>query len=98
MKFLTAVFLFALCGPVSAQEKNEMFAKAKEQALSNVDKRISSLNEMKSCFSGATNQEGMKACRKKHKEQMEALHESNEARRKEMKSERKARREKRKKK
>ena len=75
-----------------------MFTKAKEHAMSNVDKRIGYLNEMKSCFSSATNQEGMKACRKTHKSQIDALEESNESMRSKMRSERKARKEAKKKK
>lgn len=92
MKFLLSAILFTTCATVSAQE-NEMFTKAKEHAMSNVDKRIGYLNEMKTCFSSATNKEGMQACRKTHKAQLDALEDSNEAWREGRKSARKARKE-----
>ena len=97
MKILLTAILFSLCSTVSAEE-GEMFAKAKEQHLSNLDKRISLLQEQRSCASTATTKDALKACRDAHKTKIEALKESNEAFREGMKSERKAKREERKKK
>lgn len=92
MKFLTIAVLFSLCSSVSAQD-GEMFAKAKEHALSNIDKRIGYLNELKSCVSQAANKDAIKACRATHKTQVKALKDGNESWKEGMKSERQAKRE-----
>lgn len=97
MKFLTIAVLFSVCSSVSAQE-GEMFAKAKEHALSNIEKRQGYLSELKSCVSGASNKEAMKSCRQKHKEQVKSLKDANESWREGMKSEMKTKREERRKK
>ncbi len=87
MKFLTCALLISLCTSVSAQ--NEVLAKAKEHALSNIDKRIGYLNELKSCISNAANKEGMKTCRATHKTQMKGLKDTNKAWRETVRSEKK---------
>ncbi len=87
MKFLTFAVVFSLCSSLSAQD-GEMLGKAKEHQLSNIDKRISSLNELKVCISGAANKEAMQACRATHKTQMKALKDANESFSKQMKSSR----------
>lgn len=97
MKFLTIAVFFSICSSVSAQE-GELLAKAKEQQLSNIDKRIGHLNELKTCISGASNREAMQACRATHENQMKSLKEANDSWKEVMKSERKAKREERKKK
>ncbi len=97
MKTLLTAILFSLCSSVSAQD-GEMFAKAKEHHLANLDKRISLLQEQKSCASSATTKDALKACRDTHKSQMKALKDSNESFKEGMKSERKTKREERKKK
>lgn len=96
MKFLTIAVLFSVCTSVFAQD-GEMFAKAKEHALSNIDKRIGHLNEMKSCVGSATNKDGIKSCRDAHKAQIKSLKDGNEGWREGMKTERKTKREERKK-
>ena len=97
MKFLTTAVLLTICTSVSAQD-GEMFTKAKEHHLSNLDKRIGLLQEQKSCASSATTKDAIKACRDAHKTQMNALKEGNESFKEGMKSERKTKREERKKK
>ncbi|MES2527628.1 MAG: hypothetical protein V4598_11100 [Bdellovibrionota bacterium] len=97
MKTLLTAILFTLCTSVSAQD-GEMFAKAKEQHLSNLDKRIALLQEQKTCASAATTKDAMNACRDAHKTAMKSLKESNESFKEGMKSERKSKRDERKKK
>jgi hypothetical protein len=88
MKFLTIAVLFSICTSVSAQN-NEVLAKAKEHALSNIDKRIGYLNELKSCISNAADKAGIKSCRATHKTQVSGLKDTNKAWRETMKAERK---------
>ncbi len=95
MKFLAIAVLFSLCTSVSAQD-GEMLAKAKEHQLANIDKRITSLNELKGCISGAANKEAMQACRATHKTQMKALKDANDSWKTSLKSVKKTKRESRK--
>lgn len=97
MKLLATAILFTLCTSVSAQD-GELFTKAKEHQLSNIDKRIFFLNELRSCVSGVSDKEGMKKCRDDHKTKMKALKGENESWRESIKVERKTKREDRKKK
>lgn len=76
MKFLSVVFILSLCTSVSAQD-GEMFAKRKEHALVNIDKRIGFLQEMKSCISSATDKDGIQKCRQDHKEKMKSIKDEN---------------------
>ncbi len=87
MKFLTFAVLFSICSSVSAQNA-EVLAKAKEHALSNIDKRIGYLNELKSCISNAANKENIKTCRASHKTQVKGLKDKNKAWRESVKTER----------
>lgn len=96
MKLLTTIFLFTLSVSISAQD-GELFTKAKEQQLSNIDKRITYLNELKSCLAGASDKSGLKKCREDHKAKVESLKNDNESWKEGMKSERKSKREARKK-
>jgi hypothetical protein len=91
MKFLTTTILLTLCTTVSAQNA-ELFAKAKEHQIANIEKRISYLNELKSCISGSSEKEGIKKCREEHKTKMETLKEGNESWKEGMKAERKTKR------
>lgn len=97
MKVFITLAVLSFCASVSAQEK-EMFSKAKEHSLSNIDKRIGYLNELKSCVSSASDMAAVKACRQAHKTKVKALKDENESFRESMKSERQARRDARKKK
>ncbi len=96
MKILTTAILLTLCTSVSAQD-GELFAKAKEHHLANLDKRIAYLQEQKSCASTATTKDAIKACRDAHKTKMQALKGENEGWKEGVKSERKTKREERKK-
>ena len=57
----------------------EQFAKHKQEAVSDVDARIGSLQSMKSCMQGAQNHDGMQACRKTHQEQEQKMREAHKA-------------------
>lgn len=87
MKIFTAIILFSMCSFSFAE--GEVLAKAKEHALSNINKRINYLNELKSCISNAPNKEGMKACRETHKSQLKTLKDTNKAWRESKNQERK---------
>jgi len=91
LKLFTTVILLALCSSVSAND-GEMLSKVKMQATANIDKRISYLQELKSCVSAATDKEGMKKCRADHKTKVKTLKDENESFRGSMKEERKAKR------
>ncbi len=64
--------------------KKEMFEKAKSMATSNIDKRISALQDTKSCISSASDKEALKKCRQKAKENAQALRKESKSRRQEM--------------
>ncbi len=64
----------------------ENFEQRKKMALENLDKRIATMNTLKSCMSSSSDKDGMKACRKTHKTSMEALRSSNKAKRSQMKA------------
>ena len=93
MKLFSTVILLTLSSAVFANE-GEMLAKAKEHQQANIDKRISWLQEMKSCVSGAADKAAMKKCHQDHKAKMETLKDENESWRDNMREERKSRRKK----
>ncbi len=90
MKFLTTIIVSVFALGAFAQD-GEMFAKAKEHHLSNLDKRISYLQEQKTCASAATNKDGIKACHAAHKTKVQALKGENESWKSGMKSEKMSR-------
>ena len=67
----------------------EQLAKIKEHAVANIDKRITILNEAKSCISGASSQEALKQCRMNQKESMKNIMKDMKTHRSEMKAQRK---------
>ena len=87
MKFMTTIIFSVFCLGVFAQD-GEVFAKTKEHHLSNLDKRISYLQEQKACAAASTDKNGMKACRDAHQAKVKALKGENEGWRNSMKSER----------
>ena len=87
MKFLTTIIVSVFSLSVFAQD-GEIFGKAKEHHRSNLDKRISYLQEQKACAAASTDKDGMKACREAHKAKVNALKEENEGWKNSMKSER----------
>ena len=71
LSLIVALFLSV---PVHAEEDGgERFEDHKKQAISNFDARIAALNEAKSCASGASNGEALKACHEKLKAAHEAM-------------------------
>ena len=91
MKFLTTAILLTICTSVFAQD-GELFAKAKEHHLANLDKRIVYLQEQKTCASAATTKDAIKACRDAHKAKIQSLKGENEGWKEGMQSERKTKR------
>lgn len=86
--FIMTISLFAFAeGQEREAKKAELFSKIKSKALENIDKRISQMQENRSCISAAQNKEDMKACRSKMKEHKSEWREK----RKEMKEKRKSR-------
>lgn len=68
------------------EEKNgKTFAEKKAIALEGLEKRISFINETKSCVSSATDEAGLKACREKAKAQHKAWKEAKKQKRAEKK-------------
>lgn len=53
--------------------KAENFSKAKEMALSHIDKRLTLDQAHRSCVSAASDREALKACREKHQTSMQSL-------------------------
>lgn len=54
-----------------AKDKQADFEKRKSVTLARIDKRISSLQELRGCVAAANNREDMEKCREKFKEEME---------------------------
>lgn len=80
---MKALLVLALClgsfGAFADRHKGKMEGKTFEEKKSltteNLDKRISHLNEMKSCVSAARDEAGLKACREKMREQNKEMKE-----------------------
>lgn len=94
MKVLVAVLFLLLSVNSLAEEKGsgEKFQKAKSMMLEKIEKRISNLQDVKSCVSSASNKEALKSCREKMKAHRAEMKEQ----RKDWKKKRKERRKKRK--
>ncbi len=84
MKFLILTLLF-LSFSATAQER-EVLAKAKELMISNIDERIATLQETKSCISSASTKDALNECRKKMHTQMKAFKDQKKQDRKELKA------------
>lgn len=91
---LASTSTFAADGNKEARKK-EMFQKAKQMAVANIEKRISALQDTKSCISSASDKEALKKCREKAKDRAQSLRKESKERRKEMKQTIQAEREKR---
>lgn len=92
MKYLSVALLvlsFNVFADHHEGKKSENFEEAKKHVLSNMDQRIQSLQEAKTCVSSATNRDAMKVCRSKIKEMNGSIKEGNKAWREERKSKRK---------
>lgn len=84
MKNLLVLVVFLMSAYAFAEGKN--FETKKSMAVKNVEKRISSLQAMKSCMSAATDNKSMMACRKKHKELMKDMKDERMAHKEERKA------------
>ncbi len=66
-----------LTAPAWATEENAdkaaMFQQAKTNMLTNIDQRISNLNNAKTCINSAADGEALKTCRKQMHDAMKAL-------------------------
>ena len=72
MKFIIALIAtFSLSS--FADHHEEKFAEMKAKGLANIDKRISSLQQLKSCLSSASEKEAARKCRKENRARMENL-------------------------
>lgn len=94
MKFFTMAILLSVSAASIAQTATtgeKPIEEVKQHRLANIDKRIASLNELKSCVSAAADHNAMKACNQKHKTDMQALKGENQGWREGMKQKRQAR-------
>jgi hypothetical protein len=78
-----------------ADQKEENVATVKASILANIDQRISQMQAHKSCVSGASDHDQLKACRESNKEAMKKLHAENKGEREQWKAGKNERREKR---
>lgn len=69
MKFM----LFALASASLFASAYAHLDEQKTKISQNVDKRIESLNKMKSCVQGAADQAAIKVCREAHRKEMNAV-------------------------
>lgn len=69
--FILAVLL--VTSAFAQDKKEEKIEEVKQQILSRIDKRISAIQEHKSCIQGASSREQIKSCRDSHKESMKKL-------------------------
>jgi hypothetical protein len=72
LKNLIPVALITLIS-ISTSAQNTEFATNKTKTLEAIEKRISGLQEMKTCISTAADGPAMKECRKKHRQAMMSL-------------------------
>jgi hypothetical protein len=87
MKSLLLVSLLALSTHVMADqhEKEMNVEEVKQKMLTHIDKRISAMQEHRSCVSSAKDKEALKACRNKMKSHRDAMKEEHMKMRGEMK-------------
>lgn len=74
MKMISILFLLGSFSFADHHGKKKMTVEQrKARAMKNLDLRISSLQTLKSCISGASEREGIKSCRKAHRERVKSL-------------------------
>lgn len=71
MKYLIMVLLLVFASSIS-QAKGSM-EERKAKALTRIDKKISLMNEHKSCVASASKKDDIKTCRTTHKSKMKAF-------------------------
>lgn len=89
MKFFAILTLSMISYSAFADEKN--FAKAKEMTLTNIDKRITLIQEHKTCVAAAAERSALKACHKKHNADMKGLRSDRKTMKEQFKNEKKER-------
>ncbi len=70
--------------PLWANEKEENVNEMKAKLTERLDKRISQLQETKSCIASATTKEDLKKCREKNKMNRQSLHKKHGQKKKEI--------------
>ena len=99
MKVINTITLAALlftANTLADNHKSERLSQAKAMAAENIDAKISLLNDLKSCISGANDRAALKNCRSQAKAKRQSLKESSKSKRKEWREKRKKMREERK--
>lgn len=89
---VTGLCLFSLAAFADHHEeddKGKTFEEKKANMLQHIDKRISNMNEMKSCVSAAADKDALKACREKMKEYREDMKDKWQEKKKEWKDKKK---------
>lgn len=79
-------------GEVNKEQREEMFNKMKSEILKDIDKRISYMQENKTCINSASSRDDLKNCREAVESKMEALREERKQKRSARKASRKSRR------
>lgn len=64
------IFASVLAQAEDKADANKGFSERKAKALEMIDKRVSGMQEMKTCVSSAADHNAMKACHEKHHEAM----------------------------
>jgi ElaB/YqjD/DUF883 family membrane-anchored ribosome-binding protein len=86
MKSLSVALIILTFSLSAFAQKEEMIAKGKEVMISNIDKRISVLQQTKTCISASSSKEELKECRKKMHDQMKEIKEDAQEGRQQMRS------------
>ena len=73
-----AVPAFAEMQEGSKDSKGMTFEQRKNAMLSRIDKRISTLQDLRGCVSGAKSHDDMKKCKDRFREEREDMHEKTE--------------------
>ena len=92
MKFLTMT-IFAMMSFFALAEDKPFFENMKAMKLANIEKRITYINELKSCVTAAADKDAFKNCNEKHNSDMKALHSDRKEMKEQFKKERKERKE-----
>ena len=85
------ILTFAIFSFSAVAEDKQFFESMKAMKLANIEKRITFIQELKSCISAATEKEAFKLCNEKHNASMKELHEDRKEMKEQFKQERKVR-------
>lgn len=81
-KILLSILALSLFAGFNAQADEAKIAERKTKVSAHIDKKITLLNEFKSCVNTASKKGDIKACRQAHKAKMKTLKEERKAMRK----------------